>query len=315
MNIDKYKNMRFFDADAGGGEGGGDAGTGGPAASGGGAEMSRGAAAFEPMPKISTGDRLLPGEKPSGAGPRGAGTEGAPSGEGTPSATPPATFDPQKFAKEFGASFTEQLKPILQEKVEKKEMTPEEARKILKTWEPDDNWFKNFGNIETQADAVRAMRDGLIEQADTLAQIRLQQAIQDLESRFSPQLKMVEEMHNRAREDRFHGTYPQLKNPALKPLIDAVTNDMVQRGEKFTDETKMFEAVAKGVEAVIKVTNPEFTLTAGSSNGNGSQGEKQTQDRGGRSLPVTTPGGGGGTGRMDAGGKPPAKKGLAIFAK
>lgn len=119
-------------------------------------------------------------------------------------------------------------------------------------------------------------------------------------------MSMIEEQTNRQREERFHGTFPQLKNAGLQPLISAVTEDLVKQGKTFTSEGEMFKAVANGVAAVIKVTNPDFNLeTAGSIPAN--------TGRQNNAIPVTTPGASGGTGRSTGAVKGPVKRGLSIF--
>jgi hypothetical protein len=283
----KYR-MMFFEGEGGGG-GGGDTGAGG-----GGGE-SLGGSVFNPPPGGETGGKALPMEKkieqhdpqvPAQDGPK------------------PAGFDPSKFAQEFGESVAKSLKGAAVPAPPP--MTKEEAEKILNTWNPDDAWYTRYDNLETRKAAVAEMRDGLIRQADTIAQLRMQEELQKLRDEYAPQMTMIEEHYNAQREQRFHGTFPQLKNPGLQPLISAVTEDLIKQGKSFTSEGEMFKAVADGVAAVIKVTNPEFTLeTAGSSPA--SDGRNNNQ------IPVTTPGAGGGTGRSTAPQKGSTKRGLAVF--
>ena len=294
--------MKFFDAESGGGEGGGDAAPSGDAG------MSPGMTAFEPVPKTQTTEKELPVTKPSKVPAQNEPerAEGAP-----PEETPPASgFDASKFAKEFGATLSETLKPVIERTQPEEKMTPEEARKILNVWEPDDNWYKMYDNLETRADAMNQMRDGLIRQADTLNQLRTREMIDALRQEIMPGLETVSKTANQQREERFKTTYPQLSHDAMQPLIRSIAQDMVDKGKTFTSEAELFKALASGVEAVIKVNNPEFKLTAAE---NGSR--QETTGRGGRQLPVTTPGGGGGTGRRESSSKGEKPRGLAIFDK
>lgn len=283
--------MKFFEGDAGGGTGGGDVGGG----------ESLGGAAFTPPAKMTTGDRPLPpdklDEKIAGHDPQvPAQTEPKPPG-----------FDPTAFAKTFGESVAQSLKGTVGAPAAPPPMTKEEAARLLNVWEPDDMWYKEYDNLETRKDAVNKMRDGLIRQADTIAQLRMQEELTKLREEYAPKMSLIEEHTNRQREERFHGTFPQLKNPGLQPLINAVTENLVKEGKTFTTESEMFKAVANGVAAVIKVTNPDFNLeeTAGASPAN--------NGRTNNSIPVTTPGAGGGTGGTVGAGKGPVKKGLSIF--
>jgi hypothetical protein len=189
-------------------------------------------------------------------------------------------------------------------------MTPEEARKILNIWEPDENWYKSYDNLETRADAIASMRDALVKQADTLAQFRMQEMIDQFRQEVMPHLTTSTQLVNQQREERFRTTYPQLADDGLQPLVKAVAQDFVDRGQIFKSESEMFKALASGVEAVLKVNNPEFKLEAVTS-----QNGSTTQGRSSRSLPVTTPGGGGGTGRREGQNQPAKPRGMAIFDK
>jgi hypothetical protein len=283
----KYK-MWFLQGDMGGGSGG----EGAPS----GAGETLGGAAFTPPAKTTTGDRPLPPDKlDSKIG------EHDPQ---QPAAAAPSQFDPEKFTKEFSTSVAEALKGTVAPQAPA--LTKEEAQKILNVWQPDDAWYMQFDNLETRKDAIASMRDGLVRHADTVAQLRLQEAIAELRKEYDPKLSFVEEHNNMQRETRFHETFPQLKNPGLQPLIGAITEDLIKQGKTFTTEGEMFKAVASGVEAVIKATNPEFTLeTAGASPAN--------NGRNANAIPVTTPGSGGGMGRSTAAPKTASKRGLSIF--
>lgn len=287
--------MMFFQGDAGGGAGGGEAG-GGEAAGGG---ESLGGAAFTPPAKMG-GDRPLPPDK---LDKKIAGHDPQVPAHDEPK---PPGFDPSAFAKEFGASVAESLKSTVAAPAAPP-MTKEEASRILNVWEPDDNWYTQYDNLQTRKDAIASMRDGLIRQADTIAQLRMQEELSKLREEYAPKLSLIEEHTNQQREGRFHESYPQLKNPGLQPLINAVTEDLVKQGKTFTSESEMFKAVANGVAAVIKVTNPEFNIeeTAGSIPANIGRNNNQ--------IPVTTPGAGGGTGRTTAAPKGQSKRGLSVF--
>ena len=287
--------------DEGGGGGAAEPAATVPSSSG---DVTRGAAAFEPVPKSTTGERALP--EPKSSGPDGAGTEPA-----AEPAAPSGGFDASKFAQEFGVKLGETLKPVIEQgRPAEPPMTPEEAKKLLNVWEPDDNWYRTYDNLETRAEAVAQMRDGLIRQADTLNQFRMREEIAKLREELMPGIQSVAQTANQQREERLHARYPLLAKPELQPLVTAVANDIVARKQTFPTESEAFTALAKGVEAVLKVNNPEFKLEA-TENGSG----QQPNDRGGRQLPVTTPGGGGGTGRRESSSKSDKPRGMAIFDK
>ena len=87
----------------------------------------------------------------------------------TPAPTPAGGFDAKELAKQFG----EQLKGILpaqQAAAPRPELTPEQAKKLLNVWEPDDNFLQEFSNLETQKVAFAKMRDGMTKQMLTIVQ-------------------------------------------------------------------------------------------------------------------------------------------------
>lgn len=203
----------------------------------------------------------------------------------TPTLTPApsTTVDAAELAKQFGSVIGEHFKQQ-QQKPEEKPLTPEEAKKLLNVWEPDDAFVQKFGNLETQKAAIVEMRDALLKQFDTVAQMRLNEFRHTVETRLTPVQQMIEQQQAQAREDRFHSKFSQLAKPELRPLIQAVGNQLASAGKTFTDEESMFTALANGVEKVIQATTPGFKLTAASS----------TPRRG--KIPVTTPGAGGSSG-------------------
>jgi len=305
--------MMFFDAD--GGEGGG--GEGAPTAGG---EGSKGNAVFDAPSlvgpaKSSTGDPTPPsGGEGDGGGEGGSGTGGAGTGEpeggaGTGEGAAPkgGTVDAVALAKEFGGVLGEHLKTLAPQAPAAPPMSKEEAQKLLKVWNPTKEWQTKFDNLETRDAAIQEMRDGLVVQADTLAQLRMQEFTDNLMKKLSPQLDAVRVFQDQQRDDRFHKAYPQLANPSLKPLLDAVTDGLVKQGKRFPNEQEAFKALASGVEAVIKVNNPDFKLTAGSSPADNNNGRE------GNSIPVTTPGSRGGVGGGGRQTTAPKSRGLAIF--
>ncbi|HEU0048816.1 MAG TPA: hypothetical protein VFQ43_14595 [Nitrososphaera sp.] len=296
--MNKYKSKIFFDADTGGGEGGG-----GGEASGDG--VIRGTDVFTPS-KITTGDRPLPETKKTEPKPVDVTPGSGPSSAPTEAPKPEVGFDAEKFAKTLGT----ELKPLLDKRDEKPPMTAEEARKLLKTWEPGDDWFTRYDNLDTRKTAVLEMRDALITQADTLAQARMQELISGLRGEIGPQLESVRAYADQQRDERFVKAYPQLGKPELRPLVMAIADDLAKKGSKFQSESEAFTALATGVEAVMKANNPDFKLESpGSTQEDKNKGQNQNQ------IPTITPGAGGGTGRSSGAPPQPLKRGLAVFGK
>lgn len=230
----------------------------------------------------------------------------AATGETPATTTPPApAFDAKAVASELGAVIKDALKPV---EGERQKLTPEEARKLLKVWEPDDDFIKRFGNIETQKAAIIEMRDAMLVQFDTLGQMRLNELGQSLEGKFKPAFEYVTKAEQRERDQDFGKAYPQLADEKLKPIVTAVANQLKAAGTKYENEKAHFDAVASGVEAVLKISNPDFKLTVSA----GSTPADKTTSRPANALVPSTQGSGGG-GSGDRSTAPPTKRGLAVF--
>jgi hypothetical protein len=88
-----------------------------------------------------------------------------------------------------------------------------------------------------------------------------------------------------------------------------VADDLAKQKQVFKTEAEAFTALAKGVESVMKVNNPNFKLETAQAGTNNQQGRGRTP------IPTMSPGAGGGTGRSQ-GGQPTVKpRGLAVFDK
>lgn len=195
-----------------------------------------------------------------------------------PSATPAFNFDYDKLAASVASA--------VQPRAAEKQITAEEAAKLLNFWEPGDDWFQQFDNLDTRRAAVVSMRDGLARQFVTIMQHMLQDHGQTIRGEFDPVRSFVLQQQGEQRAARFNTSYPQLANEAMSPIIDAVIGALVKDPAfKQKPEAEQFKAIAAGVEAVIKSQNPAFVLNKPAGNG---------AKKPGHAIPVTSPGGGGG---------------------
>ena len=217
---------------------------------------------------------------------------------------PTTTVDAKALAKEFGEVIGERFQAPKEK--EEKPLTQEESEKLLNVWKPTKEWIAKFGNLETQEEAIKEMRDGMVKHTDTISQYRLREQRQELEKKFEPVLQYIQEVKERETKERFDKTYPQLADPALGPLLESVTTKLKETGKKYSDEKLLFDDIAKGVEAVVKVTNPEFKLSTGST-----PAEKKPRSQTSGGIPVTTPGAGGGSAAKTTTTNKP--RGLAIW--
>ena len=131
--------MRFWGADDGGGGG----------SDGGGEETSPGMAVFEGDTPAQTQPEPEKAEPPQ-----------------TPESGP-SFVDASQLAEKFGHVIGQHFQPP------PKEMTVQEAKRLLNVWEPTPEWEARYDNIETRAQAIAEQRDGLIRQADTIMRYRM----------------------------------------------------------------------------------------------------------------------------------------------
>lgn len=213
----------------------------------------------------------------------------APADDGAPNNEPPA-FDVDALAEKLGGVITKSLP-----KAPEKQMSKEEAAKLLNVWDPDDTFFTEFNNMETQKQAFLKMRDGMIRQMATIAQAISYQNRQELEQQYSPLQEYYQQQQVEARKGRFEKAYPQLADETMQPVVQSVISALQAKGTEFKDEKSAFTAIAKGVEAVVKRINPDFTLetngpaSSGKTPGNANALRPQTSGAG-------AGGGGGGSG-------------------
>jgi hypothetical protein len=277
MIEDKYRGM-FLQEDTGGDGGGGEG-------------VSQGASVFE-----------------EGSG---GSHEQAPA---QPPPTPPsggeARVDARELAHEFGNVIGQHFQ---QQPKAEPQMSVEEAKRLLNVWEPTQEWLGKYDNLESRIPALVDMRDGFIRQADTIAQYRMNEMMQRMQQTYAPVVQHMQAQEAKAGEWRFKESFPELAHDNMRPLLYAVSQNLLAQGIPFRSEGELFSAIASGVEAVIKVNNPEFKLGA---NGAEAQGAPVKQQHYGRpqagGIPVTTPGSGGVSGGRGGAG-PPKPRGLAVF--
>jgi hypothetical protein len=276
---DKKHRMMFLAEDGGDGSLGG----------GGEADTSRGTAVFDEPAQ----------ERPVQA------PEGPQTALGERSEPQAPVLDARAFANEFGQVIGQHFQPP------PKEMTVEEAKRLLNVWEPTKEWLAKYDNLETRDQAIAEQRDGLIRQADTIMQYRMREMMAQMQQVYGPVVQHMQQEQARAGEARFKESYPELAHDELRPLMFAVSQNLLAQRVQFRSEEELFHAIASGVEAVIKVSNPEFKLNNGGGGTPTSIKRKSGPMAAAGGIPVTTPGSGGGAGPKGQG--PPKPRGLAIF--
>jgi hypothetical protein len=287
MMDDEKDRMMFLEEDSGGGELGGGGGEAEAESRGG---ESRAQAVFDEPQEARGGHE----------GPR----EGQDQRQARPAVPAAPVIDARAFANEFGQVIGQHFRPP------PKEMTAEEAKRLLNVWEPTQEWLAKYDNLESRNHAIAEMRDGLIRQSDTITQYRMREMMAQMQQAYGPVVQHMHVQQARAGESRFGEAYPELAAEGLRPLKFAVAQNLLAQRARFRSEREMFHAIASGVEAVIKVSNPEFKLNGGGG-GTPTPAKRKSGPIAAGGIPVTTPGSGGGAGPKGQG--PPKPRGLAIF--
>lgn len=216
----------------------------------------------------------------------------------TPKGGAPA-FDVDKLVSGLSSGIIAGLTPALTPKETPKQLSPEEAKKLMKVWEANDDFLTKFGNIESQKDALHMLRDGLIGQADMATQVRLHQMKQELMEQFGPVLQFMQRHETEQRTARMVKAHPELGDENISSIRDAVIQSLVNEGKTFDNESAAFAEVAKRVGIVIKKLNPGY--------------KPATTTKPSGSIPVTTSGGrGGGVRTTPEGGGRTKSKGFAL---
>ncbi len=192
-------------------------------------------------------------------------------------AAPAPAAPPMVDAKAFASELVQGLRPQEQPK----QMSPEEARKLLNVFEFDDSFFEEFSSLDKQKAAFERLRDGLIRQADTIAQIRMQELREGMMSEVSPALSYVQQQRVESRQRAFEKAHPDLAKPEYQNVLNAAAQGLL--GQNFKTDAAMFKALSESARQLIKSANPNFEM-----------GEEAP--RSSSSIPVTSPGGGGGGG-------------------
>ncbi len=211
--------------------------------------------------------------------------------------TPPPAIDYEKLAQTFGGEIAKVMpKPQV---MAQPELSQEEMEKALNKWKPTKEWTAKYGNIETQAEAIQEMVDGVTKHADTIAQARLMQQQKQWEERMTPLIEQQKIAEAEKTQQAFESAYPDLAKPELAPIVGSVVQSFQASGHKFKSRKEFIDAVANGVDGVFKAHNPDYKPT------------RTKVPVANNSLPVTSPGAGGGGG----GGKDTAPTGLPRAVK
>lgn len=182
---------------------------------------------------------------------------------------------------------------------------PAKIRQALQFYEMDQDTFQKIFNDELEmgdrVGAFQSAMDGMSKHAATLAQVTAQRVQEQLMQQFQPALQMVETQKTEQFVSGVEGKYPALKGQ--RKLIDAAIQTLRSEGYQENDDNVARETVARRVEEMVKVANPNWSLAGAQQN------QQNTQHQSASGFPQMGSGGSAGSQGATAksgGGKKPA---------
>lgn len=179
-------------------------------------------------------------------------------------------FDPTAIGKSIAA----ELKPALQPAEQPKtidDLTDDEKAQMLNRMQFDDEFAQNlFGSYdepaerETQLKALDALRQGVVNEAATIAQFLVQQQQEQLAQQLAPILNGYQQQQSDETEKQFYDTYKLLDSDNYRPLTKMVATNVQQSGKEFATTEAYYQEIAAQTETLIKQTVPTFSLNGAS---------------------------------------------------
>jgi hypothetical protein len=191
------------------------------------------------------------------------------------------------------------------------QLTSEQFNQMFRVWQPSADHLAQLRSEDPQVamKAYEMMRDGLVRQAMTMAEYRVQQLIENTTKEFSLQLEpitqYVTEAQATAFRDAFYEKYPDLV--PYEKLADSVSAKLTAQGFHGKTRDEVMEKFASETRAIVK----DLLANAG---GNGANGNGQQQPTAPKGRKMSTLTGGGQTGGpRGQGQQKPAIPGLEVF--
>lgn len=194
----------------------------------------------------------------------------------------------------LGAALGASLKPTiegLRPQEAPKTYTEEELDAKYNRWKPTKEWLTKLDNLETREAAIKEQHRAQLKEFDTIVQLRQSIMEAKLEEKYAPLLAEQQRQAEERAYSTFNKAYPQLADPALRPFINTVAEQLKNEGFKETGN-KFLDVVATRLATALKSSNPNFTLTPrASASGASSNGKRSSNPNAVRSNSF---GGGGG---------------------
>jgi len=180
-----------------------------------------------------------------------------------------------------------------------RELTPEDIAKLENAWDPDDNFVDSFHKVMTSEEATLAdrkkaflaMRDGMMNQARTIAKLAAEAYVQPLQQQLGPVQQMVMQRQSEELWKEFSSKYPTLKE--YQDVVGAVAAQLRASGYQPQSRDAMYEQIAKGVESLLKKSNPNFSVGSGQGGVGGMPAMATTNVQGGQAVQSPSSKGGG----------------------
>ncbi|MBO87918.1 MAG: hypothetical protein CMP14_00210 [Rickettsiales bacterium] len=179
-------------------------------------------------------------------------------------------FDPTAIGK----SIAEELKPALQPVEQPKtvdDLTESEKAEMLNRMQFNEDFVQQmFGTYdepaekEQQLKALDALRQGVVNEAATIAQYLVQQQQEQLTQQLAPILQTYQEQQSNQSEKAFYDKYKALDDDNYRELTKMVATNVQQSGKEFASQEDYYQEIAAQSEAMIKRTVPNFSLNGAS---------------------------------------------------
>lgn len=185
------------------------------------------------------------------------------------------------------------------------ELTQDQIDELLQVWKPGEKLITDLRAEDPKVAlaAIKEMHAGIVRQANTMADARIQQLLGELrEKEITPLQQYYQEVAARREEETFYS-----KNDDLKPyelIVNAVSAKLEAAGKKFDSKDKFFDEIARVSREAIK------SMGINPKGANGST--TRTSPKGGSRMSALS----GGSGGRVAGGTSTEDKrrvGMAIF--
>lgn len=203
-------------------------------------------------------------------------------------APPPSAPAAAPTAEQIAEQVASRLAPP-QQGQQPKQYTREELDQMFNVYQPQADLITAIreGDEAGAIQAIATLRDGLIKQANTLAQYQMTILRDELLQQVAPALQSVAMQHARQQEEAFYTANPDLNQ--RRELVKTVYAAMRNEGTRFSTPQEASKALADRVRALAGLTTP--TQPPGGSLPASSQ-QQQPQGQGARPAAL----GGGGSG-------------------